>query len=251
MQSVAAEVITPRFRSLTEAQIDEKKPGRPRHRRRPRGRGADHQGAPRGLPRRRRARRGGLRHRARADRAVPRGRPRLHRRPGRRHQELRPRVQGPRGDDRRGHRRRDGPRLDLAARARDGLGGRARCRRTTKRRAGPSRARRRPAAGGHLDLVAPRPPAGRPADAGRHLGLLRRRLPQADGGRGRLRPLRPHQPVGPPARHPDGARGRRRGRPPRRPPLHGPFGRRRASWSPPTRPRSTSLSVACADLWPR
>ena len=27
MQSVAAEVITPRFRSLTEAQIDEKKPG--------------------------------------------------------------------------------------------------------------------------------------------------------------------------------------------------------------------------------
>ena len=39
-------------------------------------------------------------------------------------------------------RRRDGARLDLAARAPDGLGGRARWRRTTQRRAGPPRARR-------------------------------------------------------------------------------------------------------------
>ena len=39
------------------------------------------------------------------------------------------------------------------------LGGR----RTPQRRAGPPRARRRPAAGRHLDLVAPRPPARRPA----------------------------------------------------------------------------------------
>ena len=36
----------------------------------------------------------------------------------------------------------DRPRLDLAARARGGVGGRARCRRTPQRRAGPSYARR-------------------------------------------------------------------------------------------------------------
>ena len=62
----------------------------------------------------------------------------------------------------------------------------------------------------------------------RHLGLLRGRLPEADRGRGRLRALRPHQPVGPPARHADGARGGRGGLAPRRHPLHRTVGRRRA-----------------------
>jgi fructose-1,6-bisphosphatase/inositol monophosphatase family enzyme len=50
----------------------------------------------------------------------------------------------------------------------------------------------------------PRPPARRPAGPDRILGLLRGGLPQAHRGRGRLRALRAHQPVGPPARHADG-----------------------------------------------
>ena len=42
----------------------------------------------------------------------------------------------------------------------------------------------------------------------RVVGVLRRRLPPADGGRGRLHPLRAQQPLGPRARHADGHRGR-------------------------------------------
>ena len=79
---------------------------------------------------------------------------------------------------------------------------------------------------------------GRPAEADRHVGVLRRRLPEADRGRGRLRALRPHQPVGPPARHADGARGRAV-LPPTATALPTPHGRARPAWSsPPTRPRS-------------
>ena len=92
MQSVAAEVITPRFRSLSESQIDEKRPG-------DLVTVADHEAEelitralleayPDAVVLGEEA----YADRARADGAVPRRRPRLHRRPGRRHQELRQRV---------------------------------------------------------------------------------------------------------------------------------------------------------------
>ena len=60
----------------------------------------------------------------------------------------------------------------------------------------------------HVDLAAAGSLAGFAAGAGRVVGLLRCRLPPADGGRGRLHPLRAQQPVGPLPRHADGHRGR-------------------------------------------
>ena len=100
------------------------------------------------------------------------------------------------------------------------------------------------AAGSHLDLVAARPPARWPAGADRLLGLLRGRLPEADRGRGRLPALRPHQPVGPPARHADG-RARPGVPPPTATARRTPRGRARpAWWWPPTRTRSGAR-------WPR
>ena len=119
LQSVAAEVITPRFRSLSSAQIDEKKPG-------DLVTVADHESEelitqalldayPDAVV---------LGEEAYAGRqgpaaSLPGRRARLHRRPGRRDEELRQRVARPCRDGGRGGRRRDGARLDLAARARD------------------------------------------------------------------------------------------------------------------------------------
>ena len=57
--------------------------------------------------------------------------------------------------------------------------------------------RRRRAPGGHLPAPVDRPVARRPATARAHLGLLRRRLPQAGRGRRRLPGLQRHQALGP------------------------------------------------------
>ena len=162
MQSVAAEVITPRFRSLPTSQIDEKRPG-------DLVTVADHE-AEELLT-------------AALLEAYPdavvlgeeayAGRPDLMDQfraadhaftvdPVDGTKNFVERLPGPRRDGRRGRRRRDGARLDLAARARDGMGRRARWRRTTQRRARPPRcppatSRRAPPRSGRAAVASPRP----------------------------------------------------------------------------------------------
>ena len=136
-------------------------------------------------------------------------RARLHRRPGRRHQELRARLPRPRGDGRRGALRRGGARVDLAAAAPDGVRRGARRRRVAQRGAAGAAAGRGAAARRHLAATVAGPDARGPAPDGADLGLLRRRLPEAGRGRGRRGALRPGQPVGPRARLAAAHRGRR------------------------------------------
>ena len=126
LQDVAAEVINPRFRALAAGEIHEKKPG-------DLVTDADREAEVlitaalvARLPRLRRARRGGALGRPGAHGAVCRRRPRLHRRPRRRHEELRPRLQGPRRHGERDPRRRGRAGVDLAAAARPRLRRRAR-----------------------------------------------------------------------------------------------------------------------------
>ena len=87
--------------------------------------------------------------------------------------------------------------LDLAAAARHGVRRRARPRRLAQRRAAGPASRGRRAPRGDVPAPVDRPVARRPAAARAHLGLLRRRLPQARRGRRRLPALQRHEAVGP------------------------------------------------------
>ncbi len=81
------------------------------------------------------------------------------------------------------------------------------------------------------------------------LGLLRGRLPQAGGGRGRLRRLPPRQAVGPRARVAPAQRGGRPRRHVRRRALP-PAGRSRPrDWSRPRTGRRTTWCTACSQTW--
>ena len=201
VKEVAEKVVNPRFRDLAEEQVDEKGPGdlvtiADRESERLLTRFLQ-DAYPDALVLGEEA----YASRPGADGAVPRGRPRLHRRSGRRHQELRQGLPRPRRDGGRGPRRRERAGVDLAAPARAGVRRRAGRRRLVQRGAdeppgagrGPGRVARR-----HLTLALAGPLARGAAAAQAELGVLRRRLPAPDRGRRRLPALRPPgQPLGP------------------------------------------------------
>ena len=221
IQDVAARVITPRFRSLAEGEVMEKNPGDLVTVADREAEALLTEALVRGIPRRGRPRRGDLRRRPSlldrylaADHAFT-----VDPSTGRRTSST-ARPTTPSWSPRPSAARRSGPGSGSPSTGSAGSPSAAPA--STATASGctaspsPTASRRR----GDVDVDAARPCARRARADAAHLGLLRRRLPQAHRGRGRLPRLQPLQGVGPRARRAHGDRGRRPGRAPRRQRLH-------------------------------